>query len=374
MYPNFENNQQYQQQEYEQPMNVPQEQQEYYPETQPQMQQPIEQPVEPQVQPIEPQVQPIEPQTQSQMQPPVQPIEQTPIPPTMQPPVQPIEQTPIPPTMQPPVETQIPPQAQPQIQPPVQPPTQPQFKPTIPTGKVMPSQNYPKKQMVQINFGLGMPKIGMPGMSPGIGFPLHVLGPHGPHGPHQLGPHGPHQLGPHGPHGHPHGIGFIPPGHQKGFGPGGKRIVFNPVAEMMNVVQNVMAPIAAISAQRMGLRSNKPTNVNKVAQKEVSQGAGAQQGPVLRARRNVSNIYESNSQSLCPECAAEEFNNYYGHGEYDYNNIDSGYRTNSASQTYQGKSIGLSDNFNFHEIVETSDNSKSYVVAKKGGVTVSYDH
>ena len=400
MYPNFEDNQQYQQQEYEQPMNVPQEQQEYYPETQPQMQQPIEQPVEPQVQPIEPQTQPIvQTPVPSTMQPPVQPIEQTPVPPTIQPPVQPIEQTPVPPTMQPPVETQIPPQTQPtmqpqvqtqipaqvqpQMQPPVQPATQPQFKPTIPTGKVMPTQNYPKKQMVQIKFGFGMPKIEMPGMRPGIGFPQHVLGPHGPngpHGPHQLGPHGPHgPLGPHGPHehgphGHPHGIGFIPSGQQKAFGPGGKRIVFNPVAEMMNVVHNVMAPIAAISAQRMGLRSNKPTNVNKAAQKEVSQGAGTQQGPVLRARRNVSNIYESNEQSLCPECAAEEFNNYYGYGEYDYNNNNSGYITNYNSQTYQGKSRGISDNFNFHEIVETSDNSKSYVVAKKGGVTVSYDH
>ena len=35
---------------------------------------------------------------------------------------------------------------------------------------------------------------------------------------------------------------------------------------------------------------------------------------------------------------------------------------------------GIADNFVFHEIVETSDNSKSYVVARKGGITVSSDH
>ena len=348
MYPDFEDNQEYQQQEYEQPMNVPQEQQEYYPQTQPEIQQPIE----PSVQ------QPVEPTIQPTMQPPVQ----TEIPPQTQP------------TMQPPVQTEIPPQTQPTMQPPVQPTTQPQFKPTIPQGKGMTSQNYPKKPVVQIKFGFGMPKIGMHGIRPGIGFPPQVYGPHGPHGPHgPNGPHNPHNLPGHGPHGHPHATGFIPPGQYKGFGPGGKRIILNPVVGMMNVVHNVMAPIAAITAQRMGLRSNKPNNAKKAAQKEVAQGVATQQGNVLRARRNYANNYERKTQSLCPECASKEYNNYYSYGQYDYNDINSGFRTNYASQTFQSKSRGITDNFNFHEIVETSDNSKSYVVAKKGGITVSTD-
>lgn len=386
IYPNFENDQQNQQQEYGQPINSPQEQNGYYQETQPE----IEQPFEPSTQqPVEPPVQPIDPQIQPQMQPPVQPTIEPPVqtqtpqqvPPTMEPPVQPQIQPPVQPTVQPPSQTQIPPQAPPTMKPPVQPhippqfpttmqpPARTQFPPTVP-GKGIPTQNYPKKPMVQVKFGIGLPKIGMPGMMPRIGFPQHLGGPHGPHGPHGHEPHFPHG---HEPHGHPHSIGFIPPVQQpKAFGPGGKRIVFNPVQEMINVVHNVMAPIAGISAGRMVLRSNKPTTAKKTAQKEVPQGDETQQGPVLRARRNIVN-YESKVQTLCPECTAEEYNNYYGYGQYGYNN-NSGYKTNYSSQTYQTKSRGFSDNFNFHEIVETSDNSKSYVVAKKGGVIVSTDH
>jgi hypothetical protein len=33
--------------------------------------------------------------------------------------------------------------------------------------------------------------------------------------------------------------------------------------------------------------------------------------------------------------------------------------------------VGKFNNFNFHEIVATSVNKKSYVVVKKGGVTIS---
>lgn len=75
---------------------------------------------------------------------------------------------------------------------------------------------------------------------------------------------------------------------------------------------------------------------------------------VFRARRRDDFDYSNYQQQevLCPQCAQEVNNNTYG---------------------YSQCGVEGSNNFNFHEIVETSDNSKSYVVAKKGGVTVSYD-
>ena len=101
----------------------------------------------------------------------------------------------------------------------------------------------------------------------------------------------------------------------------------------------------------MVLRSTKPTT----AQKGVQQ-ARAQTNNALRARRRDVNNYEQQQEVLCPECSYEE---------YGYNYAQCG---NDGLITQ-----GYTDNYNFHEIIETSDNSKSYVVAKKGGVTVSYD-
>ena len=53
-------------------------------------------------------------------------------------------------------------------------------------------------------------------------------------------------------------------------------------------------------------------------------------------------------ESICPEC-----NNKF------------------KLQTNKVNKVGKFNNFNFHEIVATSDNKKSYVVVKKGGVTIS---
>ena len=66
------------------------------------------------------------------------------------------------------------------------------------------------------------------------------------------------------------------------------------------------------------------------------------------------NINENTYQNLCPECSGENVCP-------DCNNKLK-YKTNKASQF---------NNFSFHEIVETSDNKKSVVVVKKGGVVIS---
>ena len=152
----------------------------------------------------------------------------------------------------------------------------------------------------------------------------------------------------------PHAMGFIPPVQQKKIvivGPRGvaQAKVAKQIGAMMNVVNKVMTPMVGISAKRLGLRSTKPTTTQKDDVKQEN---------VLRARRNdVNNYNEQQEEVLCPECANEEYLAQSGQLQYNSNT-----------------GTGFSDNYNFHEIVETSDNSKSYVVAKKGGITVSSDY
>ena len=63
---------------------------------------------------------------------------------------------------------------------------------------------------------------------------------------------------------------------------------------------------------------------------------------------------ECQNENFCPECKGENIST-----ECD-NKLKK--KTNKVSKF---------NNFNFHEIVATSDNKKSYVVVKKGGVTIS---
>ena len=136
----------------------------------------------------------------------------------------------------------------------------------------------------------------------------------------------------------------------------------------MNAVQEAMAPIASLAVKRMGLRSTKP-KTNEIA-KENEQ----QKEPILRARpkeiANYSSYYQQ-AQFLCPECASEEYNNMYGYSQTYKGMNKTGNKGNYTSQTFQNKHKIGTNNFNFHEIVETSDNSKSRVVVKKGGIIVS---
>ena len=208
-------------------------------------------------------------------------------------------------------------------QPPVRPPHQPiqtQFRPFIPGVKGFPKISI-KKPKVRINLDFGRQPFGIPIMRP---TPLP-------------------------PHGMPMPYPGPPRMHPK------NTIVIDPIGSIMNAVNRVTGPI--IGGVR--LRSTKP-NANKNVQKED----GKQEDPVLRARRRDDD-YNNDlpEQVLCPECS-QKYGNTYGYSqcEVDY-----------SCQTYQNQSKIGSDNFNFFERVETSDNSKSYVVAKKGGVTVSYD-
>ena len=346
MYPTFEetDNNQYQQAEFQPTMDVPQQNPEYYPETQPQMEQNIQPEYYPETQPqMDQNIQPeYYPETQPQMQQPIEPPNEMPIHPPNQPPIQPQQQI------------------NPQIQPSVQPPIQPEFRPPMPNKK---------KPVVQIKFGFGLPKIKLPGMIPKRrGFPQHQKIPQVPYGPQV----------PYMPGGHPgqfnRGMGFVAPRQPQRFVPGGKRIVVNPIGNIVNaVVHEVMAPIASIAKKGIRLRSEKPTGTT---QKEIPKQKELKNDVVLRARRKEANNYSDNQQQgpiLCDECAAEEYNNAYAYYQSDYNNFITGNNANYESQSCQNKQEVNIDNFNYHEIVETSDNSKSHIVVTKGGVVISSD-
>jgi hypothetical protein len=67
---------------------------------------------------------------------------------------------------------------------------------------------------------------------------------------------------------------------------------------------------------------------------------------------------ECTGENLCPECSGTSLCPECSNGK-------------TVKETKTVKAKTQFNNFNFHEIVETSDNTKSYVVVKKGGVTIS---
>ena len=189
----------------------------------------------------------------------------------------------------------------------------------------------PKKQGVQIKIGFGLPKQPK-GKGPRVPMGLPRKGPFIRPGQGIMMPHGPKNI----------------PQRRQNVGTGGKIIVIKPIGNLLNP-HKVMTPIAGMAGKRMGIKTTKPTTFNQGAKRRVAQITGGKPATVFRARKqNAYNNYSYNSQ---------------GYG-YNYGNNKSNY----GVQTY-----GTGPNYNFHEIVETSDNSKSYVVAKKGGVTVSSD-
>ena len=364
MYPAFEddNNQEYPPEEYQQPMNVP-EQQGYVPEVEPMVQPPLQEPIE--QPPLQPENYPSE--TQPMVQPEVQPPVQQPIQPEMQPPAEQTVQPVIPPAQQP-IQPPVQPPSQKPIQPPAQKPVQPSVRPQVPKQvfpgqrpgiKIIPQPSN-KRSVVQIKFGFDPRMPQRPGMRP--------MGPMGPMG--KLFPRPPH--GPQ-PKRQPFGFGFAPARPQPKPGArvqiGGKKTIvinpLNPIGNFIDFVQDVMGPMAV---RRVGLRSTNPNGAVKTAQKEDVK-EGAQQGTVLRARRKE---YAPQEEVLCPECACEECygnQNQYA-TQYGYNNQ---YGQNfNTTKVFRGKGhqYGPCKNFNYHEIVETSDNSKTHVVVKKGGITI----
>jgi len=361
MYPTFEdeNNQQIPPQEYQQPMNVP-EQQGYVPEVVPMEQPPLQEPIQPAEQPpMQPENYPQE--TQPVVQPEVQPPVQQPV---IQPEMQPQEQQTVQPVMPPvqqPVQPPVQPPSQQPIQPPAQKPVQPSVRPQIPPKQPFPGQRpgikimpvpSGKRQVVQIKFGFDPRMPQRPGMRPM--FPIGKLFPQ------PVRPQ-PKRQG--------FGIGFIParpqpkPAARVPMG-GKKKIVINPIGNIIDFVHDVMAPMAV---RRVGLRSTNPNATVKTAQKEDVK-AGTQQGTVLRARRKE---YASQEENLCPDCCEECYGNQNQYAsQYGYNNQ---YGQNFATTKVfrgRGAQYGPCRNFNYHEIVETSDNSKTHVVVKKGGITI----
>ncbi len=331
IYPTFEDesNQQYPSQEYQQPINVPEQEGEPI--------QPSEQ------QPVEPENYPSE--TQPVVQPEVQPPAQQPIQPLVQPEVQPPVQQPI----------------QPPVQQPIQPPVRPkipkqQFPGQRPGIKFIPQQSN-KRSLFQIKFSVDPRLPQRPGMRP-IG-PMGKLFPQPPYRPRPKGQQ-------------PFGISIIPsrpqPRAVERVPIGGKRkIVINPVGNIIDFVHNVMSPMAI---RRVGLRSTNPNNSVKTAQKEDVKEVGEQQGTVLRARRKEISSYKPQEEVLCPECTYEEC--YGNQNQYAWQNgFNNQYGQNYTNRVFRGRTqYGPCKNFNYHEIVETSDNSKTHVVVKKGGITI----
>ena len=208
-------------------------------------------------------------------------------------------------------------------QPPLQEPVQ--YPSPVQPGKIPiqpPSQKFPVAKDIK-GFVPKNPKIVGPKI--GKGF-IKIQGPRRPMMPMMPMPNGPK---------------FIPP-KQSHFGPGIKKNVFiNPVGKILNAVHQVVTPIAGMAAKKLAI---------KVAGK-------GRQGNVFRARKQ--NTYSNAGYNQQRTNLSSNYNSL-GYG-YNYGNA---YATNTS---------GNENNYHFHEIVETTDNSKSYVVAKKDGITVSSD-
>lgn len=244
--------------------------------------------------------------------------------------------------IEPPVESYDQPPLQEPVQyPPTQQPNQLPIKPTVPKVAKDIKGYAPKNKGYQMKMGFGLPKKPFPPM--GKGFPQ-------PHGPQR--PMGHPRFGPMMPHGPkmPLGPRYKPTTNRK-MGPGGKVIVINPIGAMVNAVNKVMAPIAGMAVKGTKLRNTKPTTFNQDSQK-------------LRARPNAYNSsYNKQGQTFSSKYTTQGYGYNYGNKKSQWSS-----QPNYGCQTY-----GKGNNYKFHEIVETSDNSKSYVVVKRGGETVSYD-
>ena len=133
--------------------------------------------------------------------------------------------------------------------------------------------------------------------------------------------------------------------------------MFTPLGtiENMALIQGAIYPKTYIPSRRIGLQS-------------ANSGA---------ARREDA-YFDNQKRVLCPECAALEYENSYQYNYIEYNNNDKALNIDEdknkyCSQTYQAKTKYFTQNYKFNEIVETSDNTKTHVVVKKGGVIVSSD-
>ena len=84
------------------------------------------------------------------------------------------------------------------------------------------------------------------------------------------------------------------------------------------------------------------------------------------------NVPQNYYENICPECKCENIC-----PECKGENICPGCKGENICPECNNKlrnksyKVNQFNNFNFHEIVATSDNTKSYVVVKKGGVTIS---
>ena len=147
----------------------------------------------------------------------------------------------------------------------------------------------------------------------------------------------------------------------------------NPGNKKANPIGNKMINISYRENNRkIYLRNNKSNEVINQTKKEF----GSQEYLNLRLRKNNRFIkcekkeVLSTQYSLCPKSSTGEINNIYF--QYTHNNQNSNENeVKNIIETYQYKRNSLKTNFKFHEIIETSNNSKSKVVVKKGGISLS---
>lgn len=117
-----------------------------------------------------------------------------------------------------------------------------------------------------------------------------------------------------------------------------------------------------------GTKSNNVINneQKKLFQKNLTSTAR------IKKTKGVYKEYSGHKISLCPKCAIDESSNKtFSKSKYYKSQILKHNKAEYSSQTYQKKNKRMNRNYKYHEIIETSDNSKSYVMVKKGGVNVS---
>ena len=162
---------------------------------------------------------------------------------------------------------------------------------------------------------------------------------------------------------------FFPPVKKEDFFfIGEKNIVHKKANHLGNFINNNLYQQTEPKTSLRGTKSNNVINntQKKLFQKNLTSTARN------KKTKCVYKEYSGHKISLCPKCAIDESSNKTFSKSKDYKSqILRHNKAEYSSQTYQNKNKRVNRNYKYHEIIETSDNSKSYVMVKKGGVNVS---
>ena len=164
-------------------------------------------------------------------------------------------------------------------------------------------------------------------------------------------------------------IKFFPPGKKEDFFfIGEKNIVHKKANPVGNFINNNLYQQTEPKTSLRGTKSNNVINntQKKLFQKNLTSTARN------KKTKCVYKEYSGHKISLCPKCAIDESSNKTFSKSKDYKSqILRHNKAEYSSQKKKKKNKRVNRNYKYHEIIETSDNSKSYVMVKKGGVNVS---